>query len=197
MGDYIAANAALGPILNEASAYYERKDYKDDKMAGGKALHAKIVAAAEPFLAARARLEAVMKEEKAKVDLRRLAAIEQHEGRSANWHVAHVMLRARHAIHPLPSGRNPVVDVAVFDAAIADYAAAVKEMDAFGAGKPNTFFVFESQPRALLGKLRDLEAKLDRAKADARRGGGDDLTWIINDYNTMVSTSQTATQFNR
>jgi hypothetical protein len=48
MRDYIAANAALGPILNEASAYYERKDYKDDKMAGGKALHAKIVAAAEP-----------------------------------------------------------------------------------------------------------------------------------------------------
>src|SRR5260370_5125392 len=46
MRDYIAANATLGPILNEASAYYERKDYKDDKMAGGKALHAKIVAAA-------------------------------------------------------------------------------------------------------------------------------------------------------
>jgi hypothetical protein len=197
MRDYIAANAALGPILNEASAYYERKDYKDDKMAGGKALHAKIVAAAEPFLAARARLEAVMKEEKAKVDLRRLAAIEQHEGRSANWQVANVMLRARHVIDALPSGRNPVVDVAVFDAAIADYAAAVKEMDAFGAGKPNAFFVFESQPRALLGKLRDLQEKLDRAKGDARRGGGDDLTWIINDYNTMVSTSQTATQFNR
>ena len=70
-------------------------------------------------------------------------------------------------------------------------------MDAFGAGKPNAFFVFESQPRALLGKLRDLQEKLDRAKGDARRGGGDDLTWIINDYNTMVSTSQTATQFNR
>ena len=39
MRDYIAANAALGPILNEASAYYERDDYKTDRMAGGKALH--------------------------------------------------------------------------------------------------------------------------------------------------------------
>src|SRR5260370_16445735 len=132
------------------------------------ARHAKIVAAGEPFLEARARLEAVMKEEKAKVDLRRLAAIEQHEGRSANWHVANVMLRARHVIDALPSGRNPVVDVAVFDAAIADYAAAVKEMDAFGAGKPNTFFVFESQPRALLGKLLHLQANPDPPTAHAR-----------------------------
>lgn len=196
MRDYIAANAALGPILSEASAYYERKDYKDDKMAGGKALHAKIVAAAEPFLAARARVDAVMKEEKAKVDLARLAAIEQHEGRSANWQVANVMLRARRVMDALPSGARPVVDVGIFDAAIADYAGAVKAMDAFGAGKPNAFFVFELQPRALLGKLRDFQEKLDRAKGDARRGGGEDLTWIVNDYNAMVSSSQTATQFN-
>ena len=197
MRDYIAANAALGPVLNEASAYYERKDYKDDKMAGGKALHGQIVAAAEPFLAARARLDAVMMQEKAKVDLRRLATIESHEGRSANWQVANVMLRARRVMDALPSNAKSVVDLPVFDAAVADYAAAVKEMDAFGAGKPNAFFVFESQPRALLGKLRELQEKLDRANGDARRGGGDDLTWIINDYNTMVSTSQTATQFNR
>src|SRR5579863_189539 len=57
MRDYIAANAALAPILNEANAYYERADYKADKMAEGKTLHVKIVAAAEPFLAARARLD--------------------------------------------------------------------------------------------------------------------------------------------
>ncbi len=52
MRDYIAANGVLGPILNEANGYYERADYKVDKMAEGKALHAKIVAAAGPFLAA-------------------------------------------------------------------------------------------------------------------------------------------------
>jgi uncharacterized protein DUF3829 len=196
MRDYIAANATLGPILNEASAYYERKDYKDDKMAGGKALHAKIVAAAEPFLAARARVDAVMKEEKAKVDLRRLAAIESHEGRSANWQVANVMMRAQRLMDLLPSNAKPVVDLQTFDAAMVDYGAAVKEMDAYGAAHPNSFFVFESQPRSLLSKLRDFQEKLDRAKGDARRGGGNDLTWIVNDYNSMVSSSQTATQFN-
>ncbi len=195
MRDYIAANAALGPILNEASAYYERKDYKDDKMAGGKALHAKIVAAAEPFLAARARLDALFTVEKAKVDAARLVSIEKQEGRKANWHVANVMIRAQRVMDLLPSNAKPVINVTPFDAAIADYAGAVKDMDAYGASNPNSFFVFESQPRSLLGKLRDFQEKIDRAKGDARRAGGDDLTWIVNDYNMMVTSAQTATQF--
>ena len=70
------------------------------------------VLTAEPFLAARARLETVMRQEKAKVDLRRLATIESHEGRSANWHVANVMLRARRVMDALPSNAKPVVDLA-------------------------------------------------------------------------------------
>jgi Protein of unknown function (DUF3829) len=197
MRDYIAANAALGPILNEANAYYERKDYKDDKMAGGKALHARIVAAAEPFLAARARLDAVVTVEKAKVDAARLVSIEKREGRKANWHVANVMMHAQRVMDLLPSAAKPVIDVAPFDAAIVDYAGAVKDMDAYGASNPNSFFVFESEPRSLLSKLRDFQEKIDRAKGDARRAGGGDLTWIVNDYNGMVTSAQSATQFNR
>ena len=196
MRDYIAANAALGPILNEASAYYEREDYKTDRMAGGKALHARIVAAATPFLAARARADAAFRNEKARVDERQLAAIEQREGHGANWHVVNVMTRARRVIDLLPSSANPVIDLAPFDAAMASYANAVKDMDAYSAGHSNAFFVFESQPRSLLGKLREFQEKIDRAKGDARRGAGGDLTWIVNDYNLMVTTSQTATQFN-
>jgi len=196
MRDYIAANAALGPILNEASAYYEREDYKSDRMAGGKALHIRIIAGATPFLAARARADTAFRNEKATLDERQLAAIEQREGRAANWHVVNVMTRARRVIDLLPSNANPVIDVATFDAAVASYAGAVKDMDGYGAGHPNAFFVFESQPRSLLGKLRDFQEKIDRARGDARRAGGDDLTWIVNDYNLMVTTSQTATQFN-
>jgi hypothetical protein len=196
MRDYIAANAKLGPVLNEANGYYERADYKVDKMAEGKTLHVKIVAAAGPFLAARARVDELVRVEKEKVDLARLDAIEKREGRAANWHVANVMLRARRVMDLLPSNAKPVVDLVAFHTAMADYGEAVKSMDTFGAGKPNAFFVFESQPRSLLSKLRDFQEAIDRVKGDARRGGGDQLTWIVNDYNTMVTTAQTATQFN-
>ena len=72
----------------------------------------------------------------------------------------------------LPSNANPVIDLAPFDAAMASYAAAVKDMDAYSAGHPNAFFVFESQPRSLLGKLRDFQEKFDRARGDARRAAG-------------------------
>ena len=164
-------------------------------MAGGKALHARIAAAAEPFLAARAHLDAVITVEKAKVDAARLVAIEKREGRKAVWQVANVMMRAQRVMDLLPSAAKPVIDVAPFDAAIADYAGAVKDMDTYGASNPNSFFVFESQPRSLLGKLRDFQEKIDHAKGDARRAGGGDLTWIVNDYNTMVTRSQNATQF--
>ncbi len=197
MRDYIAANAALAPILNEANGYYERADYKVDKMAEGKALHARIVAAAAPFLDARARVDALVKIEKAKVDVRRLDAIEKKEGRSARWHVADVMFRAGRVIDLMPNNAKPVVDLTAFHAAMADYGAAVKDMDAFGAGKPNAFSVFGSQPRSLLGKLRDFQEAVDGVGGDARRAGGDKIMWIVNDYNMMVTTSQSATMFDR
>ena len=195
MRDYIAANAALAPILTEANGYYERADYKVDKMAEGKALHGRIVAAAGPFHAARVKVDALIRDAKDKVDLERLAAIDQAEGRSSRWHVANVMLRAQRVMDLMPSGAKPVVDLDAFHAAMTDYGAAVKDMDAYGAGHPNAFFVFASEPRALLGKLRDFQEAIDGVKGDARSAGGDQITWIINDYNMMVTTSQTATQF--
>jgi hypothetical protein len=197
MRDYIAANDVLGPILNEANGYYERKDYLADKMAEGKALHAKIVPAAAAFLAARARLDAVFTVEKAKVDQLQLAAIEKSEGKKANWHVKNVMIAAHDVIDLMPDNAKPVVDLPTFDAALVKYAVAVKEMDTYGAGNSNAFSAFSSMPRDLLGKLREFREKLGRAKGDARRGAGSDITWIVNDYNMMVSVSQNATRFSK
>jgi hypothetical protein len=85
-------------------------------MAGGMARHAKIVAAAEPYLAARARLDAIFTVEKAKVDAGRLDAIEKREGRKANRHVANIMMRAQRVMDLLPSGAKPVVDIGPLDA---------------------------------------------------------------------------------
>jgi hypothetical protein len=195
MRDYIAANAALSPILTEADSYYDRKDYMADGMAGGKALHARIVPAAKAYTEARSRVDALFAIEKAKVDTLELAAIEAREGRDANWQVKNVMIDARNVVDLLPTNAKPVVDLPQFDTALNAYAAAVKDMDTYGAAHPNSFFVFESQPRTLLGKLRDFREAVGRAKGDARRGGGDQIMWIVNDYNTMITTSQHATQF--
>lgn len=197
MKDYIAAYSALAPVINEANGYYERQDYKVDKMAEGKALHQRIVAAAGPYLRERDRVDELFAREKKQADLLQLNAIEQAEGRKARWHVRNVMNHARDIINLIPDNKKPVADMKAFDASLAAFGAAVKEMDTYGAANPNSFFVFESQPRSLLGKLREFRDKLARARGDIRRARNSDLTWIVNDYNMMISTSQSATQFSK
>ena len=197
MKSYIAAYQALTPTITEADGYYERQDYRTDKMAQGKALHTKLAVAGPAFLAERKKVDALFKVEKAKSDAAELAAIEARDGRTERWHLPNVMIEARKIVDLLPADEQPQVDMPIFDGALARYADAVKAMDGYSAAHPNSFFTFESQPRSFLGKLREFDEKLARAKGDARRGGGSDLTWIVNDYNMMVSSSQSATTFSR
>lgn len=193
---YVAAYEALAPLIGEAEGYYERKDYLADKMAGGKALHVKLKPAAEVFLAERATFERDMAMVQSDLNRAELEALERSEGRKARWQVRNVMIEARGIVDLLPSNAAPVVRLAAFDAALDRYAAAVKELDDYARANPGSFHVFESQPRSLLGKLREMRAKLGRTKGDARKAGvGFDLTWIINDYNMMVSTAESATAF--
>lgn len=190
MGAYIAAYEALAPVLTEADGYYERADYKVDKMAEGKLLHARLAPAAAAFRAERSKVETLFAREKDRSDGVELALIERRDGRKARWHLTNVMVQARPLLALLPSDAKPVVDMAAFDAALATYAASVKEFDAFVAAQPGTLSSFEGRPRAWLGRLREFRDKLAMAKGDARRGAGRDLTWIVSDYNTMVSTAE-------
>lgn len=192
---FITAYEMLAPVITQANGYYERKDYKSDGMVEGKALHSKLVPAAEAFLKERKLLDVQMRAFKMEVDAKDLAAIEAVDGRKARWHVKNVMIEAGRIVELLPSASAPAVDMKLFDEVLARFAVTVREMDTYAQANPNHFFVFESQPRTFLGKLRDFRDKLARAKGDARRGAGNDLTWLINDYNTMVTSSQNATQF--
>ncbi|WP_342360640.1 YiiG family protein [Terrarubrum flagellatum] len=198
MNRYIDAYNNLAPLIARAEGYYERKDYMADKMAEGKEIHAKMAPAAETFIVARGELDREMAAIKADLDRRELADIEARDGKRARWHVRNVMIYARQMVDLLPTNANPVVDLPVFDKALAAYSAAVKGMDEYSQANPNQFFVFESQPRSYLGKLREFRQKLDRSKGDARRANvSNDLTWLVNDYNMMISSASSATTFNK
>ncbi|MET0604937.1 MAG: YiiG family protein [Beijerinckiaceae bacterium] len=195
---YILAYNSFAPLVAEAEGYYERKDYLADKFAEGKELHAKLAPAAETFLQARADFEREMNAIKNDLDARELADIERREGRKARWHMRNVMVSAQKVVDLLPTGYSLVVDLPEFDAALDNFAAAVKVMDAYAAANPNSFGVFESQPRAYLGKLREFRQKIEGTKGDARRANTwNDLSWLVNDYNMMVSTSRNATAIAR
>jgi hypothetical protein len=193
IGRYATAYEALAPVITRAAGYYDRQDYRDDKMAEGKVLHAQLVPAAAAFLKERDVLEKQMRTFTADINQRELAAIEAREGKEARWQLKNVMVAARQMIDMVPSQKQPVVDMKAFDEALASYAATVRAFDGYVEANPGKVKFMESQPRGLLSKLRDYRDKLARAKGDGRRAGS--TTWIINDYNSMTSLSETASRF--
>ncbi|WP_296570431.1 YiiG family protein [Phreatobacter sp.] len=197
MRRYIQSYAALAPLITRANVYYERKDYQDDGAALGRELHRDLVPAAQAFLKDRADVELHMRAFRADLNLRELADIERREGRSARWNIRNVMIAARGVMDLMPTEARPVVDLVAFDAAIAGYSAALRELDRLKESDPGGASILDSQAGSWLGSLREYRQKLARARGDARRAGGHERMWIVNNYNTMVSIAQTRLRIGR
>lgn len=192
---YVDVYQTLAPVIEKANKYYERLDYKSDKMEGAKAFHKQIAELAPSYEERRKAADLALRREKVKIDLASLETLEKSEGRKSRWHVRNVMIRAEAVMDLMPDNDRPVVDMPVFRTALDGYAGAVRAFDDYALEHPDSFHVFESSPASLLSKLRDFDEALQKAKGDARKGAGRDMDWIINDYNMMVSTSQSATTF--
>jgi hypothetical protein len=197
MAAYVEVYQQLAPVIDKANKYYERLDYKSDRMEGAKAFHKEIAAFAPTYTERRKAADLALRKEKVTLDLASLSALEQTEGRKSRWHVRNVMIHAETMMNLLPDNEKPVADMVAYEAALDGYAAAVRAFDDYSLDHPDSFHVFESRPASLLSKLRDLDEKLQAVKGDARRVGADDIEWIVSDYNTMVTTSQAATTFAR
>lgn len=189
MRRYIQSYRVLAPLITRANGYYERKDYQDDGAALGRELHREMVPAAEAFLKDRADVERAMRALRADLNQRELADIERREGRSARWNVRNVMIAARGVMDLMPTNERPVVDLVAFDLAIQSYAAALRELDKLKETDPDGASILDSQAGSWLGQLREFRQKLGRTRGDARRAGGHERTWIVNNYNMMVSMS--------
>lgn len=179
----------LVPLLNEAEAYYDRKDYKSDQMAGGKALHARLQPAVDAFLAARTRLDRLTDQVKDNLDRQELTRIERTEGKSDAWHVRRIMMTARKAVDLIPRNARAPGDLKAFDAAVSDYAAVVREFDAYILGNPPTASAFSSQPRDLLGKLRDIQEKFEGKRRPDPSFYFMDVNGAVSSYNMMINLS--------
>lgn len=194
---YIQSYSTLAPLITRANTYYERKDYEDDGAALGRELHRDMVPAAEAFLKDRAEVEQHMRTLRADLDGRELVDIERREGKSARWNVRNVMIAARGVMDLMPSEARPVVDLAAFDAAIARYSAALRDLDKLKETDPSGASIIDSQAGSWLGSLREYRQKLGRVRGDARRAGGHERMWIVNNYNMMVSMAQTRLRIGR
>jgi Protein of unknown function (DUF3829) len=180
---YARTFESLVPLVNEASRYYERKDYKDDGMARGRELHGRLVAAFEPFLKQRALLEAELKSVKAVVNQRQLEAIEKREGKSYAWHVRNVMNQAGPLGDAIVQEPSPAL-LKSLDESIAAYAKAVRDFDEYLAspGAQKGRGTFDSAPRAFLGDVREYRDEL----AAKRPNAGFRLQALVQKFNAMI-----------
>jgi hypothetical protein len=115
MARYMDAYELLEPVMNRASAYYERAGYRADGMAEGRALHASMVPLAKAFLAERAAMLRELRVFAREVEGQEITDIEAREGRTLKWQAAQVVHAAKRVFDLFPRERPTPIDAETFD----------------------------------------------------------------------------------
>lgn len=193
---YAAAVTKLEPLLKEADDYYTQENYKDDRMAKGRALHPQLVAAWDAFAGADKALRNGVEAINDKRAAARLAEIEQSEGRKARYHVEALMI---HAKRVLRAEEMEKPDVAAIAQALNEYESIVKATEevsgADGGGKIGSMFIsnaksFLTSAKQLMRRTRDKTPYSQGDRMMLNAGSG----WMVEgspqrlmrDYNQLI-----------
>ena len=193
---YADAVSKLEPLLKEADDYYTQENYKDDKMAKGKALHPQLVAAWDAFAKADKDLRLNVETINDKRALERLAAIERSEGRKARYHVEALMIQAKRVLRAQKADKP---DMAAITQALNDYETATKDLEnasnADDGQKIGSMFTrsaksFLTSAKQLMRRVRDKTPYSQGDKMMINAGSG----WMIEgspdrllrDYNQLI-----------
>jgi Protein of unknown function (DUF3829) len=182
--DLLAMLDPAMPVINAASAYYDRGDYKDDGAKLGREYHDKLIAMVPAIMATREKISQQIDALSDQLDERELSMIEQSDGNRYHWHARRVLSNARKLalfIDPrLSKSRLPDLDKA-----IANYATAVREFDDYLATPEAQHGMMDTSPRSFLAKMREVRDDVARGE---HPGGMMGTTFIVNEYNMMIGT---------
>jgi hypothetical protein len=193
---YAEAVGKLEPLLKEADDYYSQRNYKDDKMAKGKALHPRLVAAWDASGADQALRGAVdtINDKRAE---EKLAEIERSEGRKSRYYVQALMIQAKRVMRTEETEKP---DLAAITQALNEYEGTIKAAEQFSAsggdakigsmfmGNAKSFLVTAKQ---LVRRIRD---KVPYSSGDKMMLNNAGSGWMVEgspprllrDYNQLV-----------
>ncbi|AHB49711.1 hypothetical protein W911_17085 [Hyphomicrobium nitrativorans NL23] len=203
---YVEAVVALEPLLKEADDYYSQEDYKDDKMAKGKALHPKLVAAWTAFADADTKLRSGIDVVQDMLAVEELANIESTEGRTARYHIQALMMHAKRLMR-VQSATKP--DLAKITETLGEYETITKATDAYAAeskdDKIGSSFISSAKSflvtaKQLMRRVRDKVPYSEGEKMILNAGGG---AWMVegspgrlmHDYNQLVDSYNRGARF--
>lgn len=192
---YADAVSKLEPLLKEADDYYTQENYKDDRMAKGKAMHPRLVAAWDAFAKADKDLRRNVEVINDKRALERLAEIERSEGRKARYHVEALMIQAKRVLRAQNADKP---DLAALTQALNDYEAATRDLESAASAddqKIGSMFTgsaksFLTSAKQLMRRIRDKTPYSQGDKMMINAGSG----WMIEgtperllrDYNQLI-----------
>jgi len=157
--NYAESVSKLEPLLKEADDYYSQEDYKDDKMAKGKALHPRLVAAWDAFAAADTQLRAGVEAINDRRALEKLAEIGQSEGKKARYHIEALMIHAKRVLRAQDAATP---DLAELTKALNDYENIVKATEAVSGadGGPKIGSMFVGNAKSFLTTAKQLTRRI-------------------------------------
>ncbi len=155
---FMSTIMTLTPLVKEADDYYGQSDYKDDKMAKGKLLHPKLMAAWDAFAAAHGRLDDTVDRINDRVQLEELADLEKSEGRKTHYFTLALMIKAKTLLNAEAGGDDKPFDLTKVTPALEGYEGAVKDLEAYGDGHPDekAGSIFLSSARSFLKTGKEL-----------------------------------------
>lgn len=203
---YAAAAGTLEPLLKEADDYYTQENYKDDKMAKGKALHPKLVAAWDAFAIADGALRSGIDVVQDVLAADELLDIESAEGRKGRYHIQSLMMHAKRLMRA-QSAAKP--DLPKITETLNAYETIIKETEAYAdankdsnigssfMGSAKSLLVTSKQ---LMRRVRDKVPYTTGEKMILSSGGGE---WMVegspgrlmHDYNQLIGSYNLGPQF--
>ncbi len=196
---YVDAVTTLEPLLKETDDYYEQENYKDDKMAKGKALHPRLVAAWDAFASADQKLRSGVEAVNDKRALEKLAEIEKSDGKKARYYVEATMIQAKRVLR---AENDDKPDIAAITSALDEYEATVKASEEFSGGgvmdrgKIGSMFISNAKSYLTTAKqlMRRIRDKTPYSSGDKMMLSGQGSGWMVEgspprllrDYNQLI-----------
>ena len=197
---YAAAAGTLEPLLKEADDYYTQENYKDDKMAKGKALHPKLVAAWDAFATADGALRSgidVVQDVLAADELLDIESSEGRKGRKGRYHIQALMMQAKRLMRAQSAAKS---DLPKITETLNAYETIIKETEAYadankdsniGSSFMNSAKSFLVTAKQLMRRVRDKVPYSAGEKMILSSGGGG---WMVegspdrlmHDYNQLI-----------
>ena len=150
---YADAVSKLEPLLKEADDYYSQENYKDDKMAKGKALHPRLVAAWDAFESADKKLRVAVETVNDRRAAEKLAEIEKSEGKKSRYYIQAVMIQAKRVLR---SQETDKPDIGAITQALNDYEETVKAAEQVSGDNPKIGSMFLSNAKSYLVSAKQL-----------------------------------------